>query len=159
MSLYDRRSLAVAMLKFPKTRSSHSSCKSSSNRRAPHAAHPGLFRRGDELDVVAAEDFVERRLEVGIAAHFELTGSAQDKAKMLRRIVLVGGVDDQDHVGFSGVAFEDLFGASHLAFAVQAPFEVDRELRREVLVGLLNSEELIDDQVCFAPPHDDRLKL
>lgn len=98
----------------------------------------------------AAEEFVERRLQVGVAAHFELARGAEDEAEVLRRVVLVGGVDDQDDIGFAGVAFEDLFGASHFAFAVQAALEVDRDLGREILVGFLDGEELVDDQVRFA---------
>lgn len=98
----------------------------------------------------AAEEGVEVLLEVGIAAHFEIAGSAEDVAEVLGRVGGVGGVHDQDDVGFAGVAFEDLFGASHLAFAVQAAFEVDRDLRREVLVGFFDGEELVDDQVRFA---------
>ena len=98
----------------------------------------------------AAERFVEGGLEVGAAAYFELAGSAKEVAKVLGRVGGVGGVHDQDHVGFAGMAFEDLFGASHHASAVQAPCEVDRELRREVLVGFLDGEELVDDQVWFA---------
>ena len=45
---------------------------SSANRRRSCAAHPCLFRWRDELDVFAAEEVVEGRLEVGVAAHFEL---------------------------------------------------------------------------------------
>ncbi|TXT19208.1 MAG: hypothetical protein FD138_4371, partial [Planctomycetota bacterium] len=118
---------------------------SSPNRRPTHAAHPRLFRRGDELDVFAAECFVEGGLEVGVAAHFELAGGAQDKSEVLRRVVLIGGVHDQDDVGFSGVIFEDLFGSEHFPLAVQAAFEVDRELGGEVLVGFLDGEKLVDD--------------
>ena len=122
----------------------------SANRRRSCAAHPCLFWWRDELDVLAAEEFVERRLEIGVTAHFELARSAQDEAEVLRWVVLVGGVDDQDDVGFAGVVFEDLFGASHLALAVQAPFEVDRDLSREVFVGFLDGEQLVDDQIRLA---------
>jgi hypothetical protein len=54
---------------------------------------------------------------------------------VLRRRGGVGRIHDQDHVRFAGVAFEDLFGSEHFAFAMQAAFEVDRELRREALVS------------------------
>jgi hypothetical protein len=35
-------------------------------------------------------------------------GGAEDVADVLCRVGGVGGVDDQDDVGFAGVAFEDL---------------------------------------------------
>ena len=89
-------------------------------------------------------------MQVGVAAYFELIARAEDVAEVLGRVGGVGGVDDQDDVGFAGVAFEDLFGSEHFAFAVQAALEVDRELRREVLVGFLDGEELVDDQVRLA---------
>jgi hypothetical protein len=37
-----------------------------------------------------------------------LAGGAEDVAEVLCRVGGVGGVDDQDDVGFAGVAFEDL---------------------------------------------------
>ena len=61
------------------------------------------FRWDDELDVLAAEEFVEFGLQIGVATHLELAGGAEDVTQVLGRVLRVGRVDDQDDVGLARV--------------------------------------------------------